>query len=156
MTDIVLRPFQSAAAEEALRALDDFNYGVGTLPSGIPYPCVRLIQAITGAGKTPILAKITSTLKDSIVIWTTPASAVISQTVYKLQNEYRKILGSDVRIFGVENMTPNQWNTVLEAETGISVLVCTVALYNKEDKEGRSIHDSGRWDQLKEEKFGGS
>jgi type III restriction enzyme len=155
MIDIVPRPFQSEAAEEALRALDDFNYGLGTLPNGIPYPCVRLIQAVTGAGKTPILAKIVNSLKDSIVLWTTPASAVISQTVYKLQNDYKKILGSDVRVYGVENMTPAQWNAILNAETGISVLVCTVALYNIEDKEGRAIHDGGRWNQLKEDKFGG-
>src|SRR5687768_13697363 len=128
MSEIELRPFQSTAAHEALVALDEFPYGRGTLPNGIPYPCVRLISAVTGSGKTPILAKIVNGLKDSIILWTTPASAVISQTVYKLQNQYRKILGYDVNVYGVGDMTPHQWNTVLNAKGGISVLVCTVAL----------------------------
>lgn len=156
MSEIELRPFQSTAAHEALVALDEFPYGRGNLPNGIPYPCVRLISAVTGSGKTPILAKIVNGLKDSIILWTTPASAVISQTVYKLQTQYRKILGYDVNVYGVGDMTPNQWNTVLNAKSGISVLVCTVALFNIEDKEGRAIHDNGRWTQLKEYKFGGS
>lgn len=155
MSRIELRPFQSDAAEQALIALSEFQYGLGTLPNGIPYPCVRLISGVTGSGKTPILAKIVSGLKDSIVLWTTPASAVISQTVDKLQHQYRNILGADVGVYGVEAMAPNQWNTVLGTEQGISVLVATVALYNIEDKEGRAIHDSGRWGELKEVKFGG-
>jgi type III restriction enzyme len=157
MIEIVLRPFQSAAAEETLIPLDMYEYGhCGTLPNGIPFPAVRLISAITGAGKTPILAKVASGLKDSIILWTTPASAVITQTAYKLQNQYRHILGDDVKVYSVDTMTPDQWNTVLNAPSGISILVCTVALFNIEDKEGRSIHDSGRWTQLKEVLFGGS
>ncbi|HEX8472596.1 MAG TPA: hypothetical protein VF666_01055 [Pyrinomonadaceae bacterium] len=157
MIEIVLRPFQRTAAEETLVPLDMYEYGRrGTLPNGIPFPAVRLISAITGAGKTPILAKVASGLKDSIILWTTPASAVITQTVYKLKNQYRHILGDDVRVYSVVDMTPDQWNTVLNAPTGVSILVCTVALFNIEDKEGRSIHDSGRWVQLKEKDFGGS
>ena len=156
MRQIELRPFQRAAAEETLIPLDMYEYGRGTLPSGIPYPAVRLISAITGAGKTPILAKIVSGLKNSIVLWTTPASAVITQTVYKLQHQYRSILGDDVKIYAVESMTPDQWNTILNATTGISILVCTVALFNIEEKEGRTIHSTGRWTQLKEKLYGGS
>ncbi|MCD9186305.1 MAG: DEAD/DEAH box helicase family protein [Pyrinomonadaceae bacterium] len=155
MNEIVLRPFQTKAAEETLIAIDGFNYGVGILPNGIPYPSVRLISAITGAGKTPILAKIAGDLDNSIILWTTPASAVITQTVYKLQNQYRNILGGDVKVYSVDMMTRDHWNTVLNSETGISILVCTVALFNIEDKEGRAIHNSGYWERLKEDKFGG-
>lgn len=155
MNEIILRPFQTQAAEETLIALDEFPYGKGTMYTGIPYPCVRLVSAITGAGKTPILAKIVSGLKDSIILWTTPASAVITQTVYKLQNHYRNILGSEVTVYSIDTMTRDQWNTILNAESGISILVCTVALFNIEDKEGRAIHDTGRWQQLKEDTFGG-
>lgn len=155
MNEISLRPFQIKAAEETLVAIDGFPYGTGRMHSGIPYPSVRLVSAITGAGKTPVLAKIVSGLKNSIILWTTPASAVITQTVYKLKNQYRSILGNDVEVYSIDTMTINQWNIVLNSEKGISVLVCTVALFNIENKEGRSIHDSGRWNQLKENLFGG-
>ncbi|MDA8428106.1 MAG: DEAD/DEAH box helicase family protein [Geobacteraceae bacterium] len=154
MKKIKLLGFQQQTSEEAVHKIASFNYGLGCKPDGTPYPSVVFIQAITGAGKTAILSKISSCFKDSIILWTTPPSAVVSQTVESLNNQYAEILGN-INVIAWENdlkVSNFEWNKLINDETGTTIVVCTVGTYNIENKGGRRIHQDGNWEELCEKR----
>jgi hypothetical protein len=83
-----LKPFQ-------LRAVDELSKMLATYPAPPfepwfnpytqqPYPFLCRLRAITGSGKTPMLALTVATLGDAIILWTTNRGAVISQTTSNL------------------------------------------------------------------------
>ncbi|MBS1629381.1 MAG: DEAD/DEAH box helicase family protein [Bacteroidetes bacterium] len=108
----------------------------------LPFLC--RLKAITGSGKTPMLALTASTLGDAIVLWTTNRGAVISQTRTKLSagGDYAPLLPEDAEIRILSTLTDADWADTIIARTGLTVLLGTVALFNRDDnsKEGLNIH----------------
>lgn len=83
-----LKPFQLRAAGELAQMLATYpnppfrrRFNADT---GEPYPFLCRLKAITGSGKTPMLALCAATLGDAIILWTTNRGAVISQTAANL------------------------------------------------------------------------
>lgn len=149
-----LLDFQIEVVDEIIGKIVTFERR-GVSSEGFALPCVVFVSAVTGAGKTPILASTVSKLSNSIVLWTTPPASVVSQTVEKLSSSYRDVLGSDVTIYSLEDMTDDAWRSVSDQTRGTSLIVCTVASFNRSERD-TNIHKKGRWDRLKEVAHGGS
>src|SRR5438105_4723035 len=91
-----LFPFQEEAAE-ALRdaALSWIAYAArhGAPKYGATaIPFLGRLKAVTGSGKTPVLAEVVGGLGDGVVLWTTRSSAVVEQTFANLNSRYRSPL----------------------------------------------------------------
>ncbi len=163
-----LRPFQDKAVAEVMEAIAEWakaTTDLGRGPSDVdanPIPLLPHLTAITGAGKTPILAKIIGSLGPAVVLWTSNREVVISQSVEKLNNDYRVFFPPDTTIIG-ERPTPDQWAAMLSSIEGTFVWCRSVASWNAPNDEARgtdaarqTIHrpapDSGDprsyWEQL--------
>lgn len=129
---------------------------------GDAIPLLGQLKAITGAGKTPILASVVGGVGPAIVFWTTKSRIVVQQTAEKLRTVYAPLLPEDVVILE-EMPTPDQWRDLFEQETGVTIWARTVASWNEPDEERRgdddarlSLHrpapdigdDRTLWDQL--------
>jgi len=116
-------------------------------------PFLCRLSAITGAGKTPILAHGAALLQDGIVLWTTPRGAVVSQTLANLQpgGKYSALLPPDTSVYALGDMSDTDWEVTLTATSGLTILVATVASFNR-DGDALRIHrpygDSTRWAKL--------
>jgi type III restriction enzyme len=159
--------FQEEAAAQLSGAIADWSQAAGqrgapTDPDGTPIPLFGHLTAITGAGKTPILAKVMGGVGPAIIIWTTSRSVVIDQTVQKLRTSYRHFLPPDTTVIG-ERPTPSEWTAMMEGGSGLFIWCLTVASWNDTDAgtkgtgEARlSIHrpapdwagESSPWEQL--------
>ena len=129
--------------------------------AGRPVPFVGQLKAVTGAGKTPILADVIGRMGPSIVLWTTKYGSVVDQTVTNLRpgGKYHHLLGgrSPEVVKFTDIGSPAIWQRILEREDGLTVLVSTVAAWNSAEKDERlNVHRPGkdwgnksRWDQLK-------
>jgi type III restriction enzyme len=156
---IELFDFQQTAANQLLdAAVDYFTKGQDVL-GGRPVPFVGQLKAVTGAGKTPILADVVGRLRPSIVLWTTKFGSVVDQTVVNLRGKYSHLLGKGVfEIINFSEVTsPAQWEYIIERKDGLTILVSTVAMWNSSEKDERlNVHrpcpDWGsktRWERLK-------
>jgi type III restriction enzyme len=156
---IELLDFQQEAAARLLDAAVTYFTGGPDISGGRPVPFVGQLKAVTGAGKTPILADVVGRLKPAIILWTTKFGAVVDQTVSNLLGKYRHLLGKgDVEIINFSEVTsPAQWEYLIERQDGLTVLVSTVAMWNSSEKDERlNVHrpcpdwgDRTRWDRLK-------
>ncbi|HEV2361153.1 MAG TPA: hypothetical protein VGS21_05585, partial [Acidimicrobiales bacterium] len=98
-----------------------------------PIPFVGLLKAVTGAGKTPVLAEVVGGLGDAVVIWTSKSSAVVEQTFNNLRGRYRGLLPEHgVRIL---RDIPGQsdWHHLINARTGLTIWVLTTASWNEQE-----------------------
>jgi type III restriction enzyme len=144
----------SLAAEQRGQAPSDVD--------GNPIPLLAHLTAITGAGKTPILAKVIGGVGPAVVLWTTNREVVISQTVAKLNDDYRHFLPPNSTVVG-EAPTPDQWSALIDDEDGLFIWCRSVASWNAPNDEAkgteaarqtihRSAADTGdprsRWEQL--------
>lgn len=133
-----LKPFQ-------LRASGDLAKMLATYPSppykkrynpetGELYPFLCRLRAITGSGKTPILASAINLLSNSIILWTTNRGAVISQTSNNLNagGKYSTLLPTDVQIKELKDLSMSDWQDLVTAKSGITIVLATVALFNQE------------------------
>ena len=159
MSRIELLDFQQEAATKLVETAVAYFTGGADVVGGRPVPFVGQLQAVTGAGKTPILADVVGRLKPAIILWTTKFGAVVDQTVANLQGKYRHLVGKggvEVLNFG-EVASPAQWEHIIERKDGLTVVVSTVAMWNSSEKDERlNVHrpcsDWGartRWDRLK-------
>lgn len=127
--------FQEEAAqalrEAALRwiahAIDTEIPKLGTSP----IPFTGQLKAVTGAGKTPILAEVVGSLGDAVVIWTSKSSAVVEQTYNNLRARYRGLL-PETGVTVLRNR-PNQpeWQALINGEHGLTIWVLTTAGWNE-------------------------
>ncbi len=127
-------------------------------------PFLGQLRAVTGSGKTPILAQVVSGIGDGVVIWTTRSSAVVEQTYTNLNGKYHSLLPNGVNVLR-DIPSPIVWRDLIEAETGLSIWVLTVASWNEAEAESNGS-DQARlrlrreqqdwagkgspWDQLRE------
>jgi len=133
--DFKLFPFQQDAAQALLdgalrwiaRAVETEVPKYGTQP----IPFLGQLRAVTGAGKTPILATVLSGVGDGVVLWTTKSSAVVEQTYINLRGKYRPLLGSgDIKIIR-EIPSQAEWRELITARRALTVWVLTTASWNE-------------------------
>lgn len=108
-----------------------YTSNVDDIKRGEPKPYLHRIKAVTGAGKTPILAKLSGYLGDCIILWTTPKTAVISQTKSNLEGKYRHLLSPETEIYDLSDISPTEWESVRDRTSGLTILVSTVASFNQ-------------------------
>jgi len=108
------------------------------------------LRAVTGAGKTPILAQVVGTLGDAMVIWTTRSSAVVEQTYNNLKGKYRSLLhqGGGVEILR-DLPSQSEWQSLLHNGHGLTVWVVTVGSWNElEYSDTRGSDDARLYPRL--------
>lgn len=152
-----LKPFQERAASALAEMIQEYpsnrfrpryNPDTGTL---LPFLC--RLRAITGAGKTPILALTAQHLKTGVVLWTTNRGAVISQTLANLRagGKYSALVPEGTQVFQLGEMSPADWEQTMQATEGLTILLSTVAAFNQ-DGDNLKIHqkygDVTRWEML--------
>lgn len=108
--------------------------------TGEPYPFIGRLKAITGSGKTPMLALAMGALDDAIVLWTTNRGAVISQTVANLSagGSYASLLPEGAEVRELSHLSDSDWSNIVEAKSGLTILLATVALFNQ-DPAGETL-----------------
>lgn len=129
-----------------------------------PIPFVGHLKAVTGAGKTPILAKVVGDLSPAIVLWTSKSSAVADQTYRNLSGKYAHLLPPGTKVVR-ERPSKGEWEDLVESTSGLTIWVTTVGSWNEAefaDSEGSetarlNMHrpqkdwggDRSPWDQLR-------
>ncbi|HJP90926.1 MAG TPA: DEAD/DEAH box helicase family protein [Pyrinomonadaceae bacterium] len=160
-----LKPFQERAASELAAMIQDypsarfkprFDPDTGEL---MPFLC--RLRAITGAGKTPILALAARHLKTGIVLWTTNRGAVISQTLTNLRpgGRYSELLPEGTQIHQLSELTDSDWQEMLQAQNGLTILLSTVAAFNQDGdvlRVHRKLGDFTPWEMLAGKGLGSS
>jgi superfamily II DNA or RNA helicase len=109
--------------------------------TGQPFPFLCRLRAITGSGKTPMLALSAQTLGDAIILWTTNRGAIISQTAANLSagGRYSSLLPEDAQILELSDLSTSDWSEVISAQTGLTIILSTVALFNR-DGDVLNVH----------------
>lgn len=152
-----LKPFQERASSSLTGMIQEYpsaRFRPRFSPdTGEMLPFLCRLKAITGAGKTPILALTAKHLKDGIILWTTNRGAVISQTLANLRagGKYSLLLPEGTAIFQLGEMSPSDWLQVMDSTSGLTILLSTVAAFNQ-DGDNLRIHqrigDVTRWEML--------
>lgn len=161
---LTLLDFQQEAAERIVAStLAYFTAGQDRL-SGRAVPYVGQLKAVTGAGKTPILATAVGKLSPAIVLWTTKFGSVVDQTFANLRpgGKYHHLLGNGfVEIIKFSDLSSStEWRRILDRTDGLTILISTVAAWNSSEKDDRlNVHrvnqdwgNMSRWDQLRTER----
>jgi type III restriction enzyme len=104
-------------------------------------PFIAQLEAITGAGKTPMLASIFNGLGPAIVFWTTKSALLVEQTAAKLDAIYRPLLPDGTRILS-EVPSPQEWRALLQETEGTTIWVRTVASWNLGSGGGRDTEEA--------------
>lgn len=159
MAEIELLDFQQKAASKLVDSAVSYFTNGPDIVGGRQVPFVGQLQAVTGAGKTPILADVVGRLRPGIILWTTKFGSVVDQTVANLRAKYRHLLGKgDAEILNFSELTSSaQWEHLIERQDGLTILVSTVATWNSSEKDERlNVHrpcpdwgGSTRWERLK-------
>ncbi len=140
-----LKPYQTQAANALASLIQEFPSERITRRfnpvNGTPFPLLCRLLAITGAGKTPILAVTAAQLGSAIILWTTNRGAVISQTKANLSpgGKYADLLPDGTNIYDLSEMGPSDWTEAMSSETGLTILLSTVASFNQ-DGDKLKIH----------------
>ncbi|BCJ87672.1 DEAD/DEAH box helicase [Effusibacillus dendaii] len=154
-----LKPYQVKAASELATMVQEYPSEkfkpVYSRTTGMLEPFVSRLKAITGAGKTPILAVTAGHLKTGIILWTTSRGAVISQTYENLRpgGKYAELLPKGTQVYLLSEMSVTDWMNTMAAKEGLTILLATVASFNQ-DGDSLRIHHRGvygalsRWEML--------
>jgi type III restriction enzyme len=131
-----LFPFQEQSAAQLSEAVDEWvqayaDTGVRKLGL-VPIPMLGHIKAVTGAGKTPILARVVADLETALVLWTSVSAAVVEQTYRNLRGRYRSLLPAGTQIIR-ERPSKSEWESLIEARAGLTIWVTTVGSWNEAD-----------------------
>jgi type III restriction enzyme len=146
VADFKLFPFQEEAVE-SLRtaALNWMAFAALEGPpkyGSAPIPFLGQLRAVTGSGKTPILAKVIGELGPSVVLWTSRSSAVIEQTFNNLRGKYAPLLPPGTKVIR-DNPAQSEWRALIDSEDGITIWLLTVASWNEaESSAGQGSPDA--------------
>lgn len=147
-SDFELFRFQEEAADRLRAAALDWVHAAAT--RGVPrygpnpIPFVGQLKAVTGAGKTPILAEVVGGVGHAVVLWTSKSSAVVEQTYRNLRERYRSVLPkSGVKIIR-EIPSQAEWNDLLTSESGLTIWVLTTASWNEAEAAKLGGHAAAR------------
>lgn len=128
--------FQSDASEEITEKFAAYAVNPLMEDKFTSIPFYQNLSAITGAGKTAILADAVTKLRASlplepIVLWISKGKVVVGQTLSNLSNgKYAKLLGN-FEVLPLLDATPE---LIEDASKGL-LLVATVAKFNQKDRE---------------------
>ena len=167
----VLRDFQEKAVAQLQKAAADWTQtiattGVAPRAGRVAIPLLGQLIAITGAGKTPILAKTIGAFSPAVVFWTTKSTILVQQTAVNLRGRYRHLLPQQTTILD-EVPSPAEWQDLLHDTTGITIWVRTVASWNEPDEKSKNTDEArlnlhrpaedwagkrSPWDQLSDRK----
>jgi type III restriction enzyme len=156
-----LKPFQERAASSLAEMIQAYpsprfrpRYDQET---GSPLPFLCRLRAITGAGKTPILALTAQHLKTGIILWTTNRGAIISQTLGNLRagGKYSSLLPEGTQVFQLGELSPSEWEQAMQSADGLTILLSTVAAFNQDGdklKIHQQVGEFTRWEMLGDSK----
>src|SRR5687768_623655 len=111
--------FQEMAASELTEAIATWSHTVelrGRPPTNVdgdPIPLLGHLTAITGAGKTPILARVIGQVGPAIVLFTTNRAVIVDQTADKLGGVYRHFLPAKTTVL-TEKPTQAEWAALMD------------------------------------------
>lgn len=107
----------------------------------VQIPFLGQLKAVTGSGKTPVLAQTIGGLGDGVVLWTTRSSAVVEQTFANLNGRYRSLLPANTKIL---RDIPSQivWRELVDGTEGLTIWVLTVASWNEADADSNGSADA--------------
>src|SRR5215470_10651314 len=114
-----LKPFQERSASALATMIQEYpsarlraRYDQET---GEKLPFLCRLRAITGAGKTPILALTAQHLKTGVILWTTNRGAVISQTLVNLRSggKYAALLPEGTQVYLLSEMSGSDWEQAM-------------------------------------------
>ncbi len=163
-----LFPFQQEASQTLQdAAMDWIAYSAKNGPpkyGSVEIPFMGQLKAVTGSGKTPVLAQAVGGLGDAVILWTTRSSAVVEQTFTNLNGRYHSMLPPNVKIL---RDIPSQivWRDLIDSAKGLTIWVLTVASWNEADADASGSEqarlrlrreqpdwagDGSPWDQLRE------
>ena len=131
-----------------------------------PRPFFQALSALTGAGKTPILAEAVTQMRshfssEPIVFWMSKAKSVVAQTYtnFSAGGKYKHIV-EDFRVINIPQLTPA---AIEDGSTPLIVMATTGLFNNKDQTEGAlNIYkqdadvfgNKSPWERLKERKDG--
>lgn len=146
-SEIKLFDFQEQAAAQLAEAAAEWvelfasegPYFIGKTP----IPFVGHLKAVTGAGKTPILAKAIGDVAPAVVLWTSKHSAVADQTYRNLRGKYAHLLPGGTSVVR-ERPSKADWEALIESESGLTIWVTTVGSWNEAEFAGSDGSDSAR------------
>lgn len=139
--------FQEQAAAKLAESADEWvqayaETGVRKLGL-VPIPYIGHLKAVTGAGKTPVLAKTVGDLQNALVLWTSVSAAVVDQTFRNLRGKYRSLLPAGTQILR-ERPSKSEWETLIEANSGLTIWVTTVGSWNEVEAAEAGGKESAR------------
>lgn len=104
-----------------------------------PRPFFQALSALTGAGKTPILAEVVCRMRahltsEPIIFWMSKAKSVVAQTYtnFSAGGKYSSLV-EDFRVVNVSQLTPH---CIADGSTPLIILATTGLFNNKEQSEG--------------------
>ena len=142
-----LKPFQTQAAGTLAGLIQEFPSArlrrKFDPETGEPLPFLCRLRAITGAGKTPILALAARQLGDAVILWTTNRGAVIAQTKANLLpgGKYADLLSEETVVHEIAGMGPQDWTEATQSTQGLTILLATVASFNQDGDKLRIHQD---------------
>lgn len=130
-------------------------------------PFFQALSALTGAGKTPILAQSVALLRahfgtEPIVLWMSKAKSVVAQTYTNFSGggKYSEII-EDFRVINIQNISPE---LIMDGSTPL-LLMTTTGLFNNKDQSAGALNiykkdadlfgDQSPWQRLIERKHNG-
>ncbi len=158
-----LKAFQAESAKLLVDRYAFFaNHVYRPTYKGRPRPFFQGLSALTGAGKTPILAEAVALMRghfvsQPIVFWMSKAKSVVGQTYnnFSTGGKYSEII-EGFRVIAVPQLTPK----LIEDGTTPLLVMATTGLFNNKDQAEGSLNiyrkdedlfgEKSAWDRLKE------
>lgn len=103
-----------------------------------PRPFFQALSALTGAGKTPILAQAVVLMRahfdtEPIVLWMSKAKSVVAQTYTNFSGGKYSEIVDGFRIINIQGLTPQ---LISDGSTPLLIMTTTGLFNNKEQSEG--------------------
>lgn len=167
MADIELKEFQSKAAKAIADRYAFFSaHPYRPRKGSKPRPFFQALSALTGAGKTPILAQAVALMRshfasEPIVFWMSKAKSVVAQTYgnFSVGGKYSEIIDG-FRVINVSQLNPQY---ISDDTTPLMILATTGLFNNKDQSEGAlniykrdadMFGDKSPWERLIDRKDG--
>jgi type III restriction enzyme len=138
-----LKKFQTEAATLVANRYAFFaNHHDRPKKGNTPRPFFQALSALTGAGKTPILAHSVSLMRaylptEPIVFWMSKAKSVVAQTYqnFSIGGKYRELIDG-FKVINIHQLTP----AAIFDNTTPLIIMATTGLFNNVDQDEGSLN----------------